>query len=123
MKNSWTLLILLVLATNSWAMEASKTETTVTKLYDVIENPANFADKTIVLEGIFAGRHCKLHFFYKEGLDAAKIECSGFDTPRFKPGTPVRVRGVVRVKQKRGNGSADSSDSVISIEAQEVTKR
>ncbi len=88
-------------------------DTRLTGLETVLKNPVDYAGKTIVLEGNFAQRNCKYCFMYKEGLNSVKVEPQGFDSPDFAPGTPVRIKGRVQVKE---NGE-------VSVEAESATKR
>lgn len=110
------LFISLLIASAAWTGEnpqSGAADSSPSGLETVLKNPAAYQGKTIILEGNFAKRNCKYCFMYKEGLDSVKIEPQGFDSPDFAPGTPVRIKGRVQVKE---NGE-------VSVEAGSATKR
>jgi len=85
----------------------------ITKLHDILTTPLSFADKSVILEGIFAQRNCNYCFMYKEGRETVKITPKGFFTPKFNPGTRIHVKGIVRIIH----------GEEITIEALEVQKK
>ena len=95
-----------------WATEDSPSPQ-LTTLHDILKNPLSFADKAVILKGIFAQRNCNYCFMYKEGIESIKIAPKGFFSPKFNPGTRILVKGIVRITHEKE----------ITIEAIEVKKQ
>lgn len=75
---------------------------TAAKLSDIMQNPAAFKNKEVVLTGNYAGHCCPDDFNYKEGVHAVECYYRGFKVPETKPGRSVKIYGVVQVKQEEG---------------------
>lgn len=80
--------------------EAIPSNLTVVKLKDILENPKDYKDKEIILEGNFGTPCCATDFNYKEGLDLVEVYPKGFPIPNIKRGKPMRIYGIVRVVEK-----------------------
>jgi len=104
-------LVLLVLSTTlmliGWGKgkvsygEAVPNNVEVVKLEKILQNPKEYKDKEVVLEGNFGGACCATDFNYKEGLDSVEVYPKGFPNPKLNRGKPIRVYGIVRSIEKR----------------------
>lgn len=62
------------------------------KLVDIIEKPAAFNGKTVVIKGVISGQCPSLcEFFFKEGSHQATIFPQGYKFPKLATGAPVTV--------------------------------
>lgn len=75
---------------------------TPAKLADIMENPVAYKGREVVLTGNYAGHCCPTDFNYKEGVHAVECYYPGFKVPETKPGRPVKIYGVVQVRQEEG---------------------
>jgi hypothetical protein len=82
-------------------------EIAAVKLGDILEAPADYKDREVLLEGTYSSYCCPSDFSYKEGLDAIEIAPVGFASPKADRGRPLRVYGVVRVGEKRAEEEAE----------------
>lgn len=103
-------LVLLVLSTTlmliGWGKgksgygEAIPNNIKVVKLEKILQNPKEYKDKEVILEGNYGNYCCASDFVYKEGLEAIEVYPKGFPTPKLDRGTPIRVYGIVRSVEK-----------------------
>ena len=65
---------------------------TVVKLATLLEDPASFDGKSIVMRGVVSGQCASLcELFLLDGKDTATIFPQGFDIPRLEKNTSVTV--------------------------------
>ena len=101
-------LLLLSRAREETEMLAIPHDMEVTKLARILENPALYDNKKVLLEGV-VGRgclRCPSDFPYQEGVNSIKIFVKGFRLPRLKPGQPIRVYAEVKAGEERAIISA-----------------
>lgn len=77
-------------------------DATTAKLADIMQNPAAFKNMEVVLTGNYAGHCCPTDFNYKEGVYGVECYYPGFEVPETKLGRPVKIYGVVQVRQEEG---------------------
>lgn len=82
----------------------------VVKLKEILENPKQYKDKEVVLEGNFCGVCCATDFKYKEGLDMVEVYPKGFSNPKLVMGKPIRLYGIVRSIEKGVKSEAESEE-------------
>lgn len=75
---------------------------TEAKLADIMQNPAAYKNREVVLTGNYAGHCCPTDFNYKEGVYGVECYYPGFEVPETKLGRPVKIYGVVQVRQEEG---------------------
>lgn len=85
------------------------------KLADIMQNPAAYKNKEVMLTGNYAGHCCPTDFNYKEGVHAVECYYPGFKVPETKPGRPVKIYGVVQVRQEEG-----AKEAQVHVEAKGV---
>lgn len=75
----------------------------VTRLSDILENPADYDNKKVLLEGtVGAGcLACPSDFPYQEGANLIKIFVKGFRRPNLRRAQPIRVYADVKVGAER----------------------
>ena len=67
-------------------------DATVIKLQTVVDDPAAWDGKTIVMQGLVSGQCASLcEFFFRDGLHTATIYPQGFKFPKLKRGKPVTI--------------------------------
>lgn len=71
------------------------------KLKQIMEEPATYNNKEVLLEGQFAGICCESDFFYKEDFETIELSPQGFPSPKLIVGTPIRAYGIARVSGDR----------------------
>ena len=76
-------------------------------LAQVLKDPATFKDKEVVLQGNYGGHCCPTDFNYKEGTNAVECYYPGFDVPHSKPGRPVQIHAVVRMRDRHEEHAAE----------------
>lgn len=79
----------------------------VVKLKEITENPGQYKDKEVVLEGNFGGVCCATDFNYKEGLEMVEVYPKDFPNPKLDKGKPVRIYGIVRSIVKKGESGEE----------------
>ena len=87
----------------------------IVKLSEVINNPEEYKDREVVLEGNYSNYCCASDFVYKEGLEAVEVLPKGFPTPRLDRGKRLKIFGVIRVNEK--GFKPEEGDHEIYIEA------
>lgn len=96
----------------------------VVKLKEVLENPKEYKDKAVVLDGNFGGVCCATDFKYKEGLDMVEVYPKGFSNPKLVMGKPIRLYGIVRSIEKKTEskeeGEKEEEHHEVYIEAKGV---
>lgn len=96
-------------------------KTDIVTLDQINKAPATYEDVFIELRGHFSNMCCAGCFTYKEGIESIEVVTDVRGWENFKPGTPVTIKGHLRVTEKR---TADgSTDTMIHIDAKEVLKR
>lgn len=74
----------------------------VVKLASVVENPADYNGKNVVMNGIIAGQCPSLcEFFFKDGVHKATIFPQGYKFPKLTSGKPVTVYAQVTAGEQR----------------------
>jgi hypothetical protein len=75
----------------------------VTRLSDILENPADYDNKKVLLEGtVGAGcLSCPGDFPYQEGANSIKIFVKDFRRPDLRRGQPIRVYAEVKAGEER----------------------
>jgi cell division protein YceG involved in septum cleavage len=75
----------------------------VTRLSDILENPSDFDNKRVLLEGtVGAGcLACPGDFPYQEGVNSIKILTEDFRRPRLRHGQPIRIYAEVKAGEER----------------------
>jgi len=73
----------------------------VVMLKQILGNAQAYKNREVILKGNYGYYCCPSDFSYKEGLETVEVAPVGFDTPRAKPGRPVRIYGIVRLSEKR----------------------
>lgn len=75
---------------------------TESDLSNIIANPSNFNDKSVVLEGVISGQCASLCWFsFRSGTDVVEMFPIGFTPPKLDNGTRVRVYTTVSVGTER----------------------
>ena len=74
---------------------------TAVKLTDILEKPAGYKDKEVLLDLNYGSYCCADDFSCKEGYEGVEVVPAGFPSVKAKPGQPVRVFGVVRVGERQ----------------------
>lgn len=108
--------------------EAIPNNIKVVKLEKILENPKEYKDKEVVLEGNYGNYCCASDFVYKEGLETIEVYPKGFPTPKLDRGTPIRVYGIVRSIEKKaeseeGEKKKEEEHHEVYIEAKGVETR
>lgn len=108
--------------------EAVPNNINVVKLEKILQNPKEYKDKEVILEGNYGNYCCASDFVYKEGLEAIEVYPKGFPTPKLDRGTPIRVYGIVRSIEKRaesegGEKKKEEEHHEVYIEAKGVETR
>ncbi len=87
----------------------------VTKLAQILENPALYDNEKVLLSGVVGHGclKCPGDFPYQEGADTVEIFTKGFHRPRLRKGQPIRVYAEIKAGEKK---------VVISALAMEVIK-
>ena len=130
-------LVLLVLSTTlmliGWGKgksgygEAIPNNIKVVKLEKILQNPKEYKDKEVILEGNYGNYCCASDFVYKEGLEAIEVYPKGFPTPKLDRGKPIRVYGIVRSVEKAVESKEKSKEQEehheVYIEAKGVETR
>lgn len=81
--------------------ESAPNNVKVVKLEEILQNPKEYKDKEVVLEGNYGNYCCASDFVYKEGLETIEVYAKGFPTPKLDRGKPIRVYGIVRSIEKK----------------------
>ncbi|MBD3243646.1 MAG: hypothetical protein GF331_23855 [Chitinivibrionales bacterium] len=64
----------------------------VVELASIVERPAEYNGKTVVMRGVIAGQCASLcEFFFKDGVHRATIFPQGYKFPKLPAGKPVTV--------------------------------
>jgi len=71
----------------------------VVKLKQILGNAQAYKDREVILEGNYGYYCCPSDFSYKEGLETVEVAPIGFNTPKAKPGRPVKKKN--RKKKSR----------------------
>jgi len=99
----------------------AESEAEALTLQQIYSSPGKYDNEFVELKGNFSNMCCQGCFTYKEGIESIEIvtDVKGWET--FKPGTPVTIRGVLRVREKtNGDGT---KEVMTHVEAKEVIKR
>lgn len=69
-----------------------------TKLADIIKKPADYKNKQVLVEGVFAKccDSCTDEFFCKEGINQIKVYTKGFSISKIKEGRIVKIYGEIK---------------------------
>ncbi len=68
----------------------------VAALQDILNNPLQYHDKKVVLQGILTSQCASLcDFVYQEGSLSQSVFVQGFKAPRLKTGTPIKVHALI----------------------------
>jgi hypothetical protein len=75
----------------------------VTKLREILENPAAYDGKRVLLEGLVGPGclTCPGDFPYQEGVHSIQMLTEGFRRPRLRRGQPIRVYAEVKARKER----------------------
>jgi hypothetical protein len=75
----------------------------VTRLSEILENPANYDGKRVLLEGVVGPGclTCPGDFPYQEGVNSIQLFVRGFRRPRLRRGQPIRVYAEVKAGEAR----------------------
>lgn len=78
-------------------------EVSVTALREIIENPAAFDGKKVLLSGTVAGIcvTARCHFVFQDSGEAVTIHPKGFDLLNLRRGQPVRVYAEINALGER----------------------
>lgn len=119
MAKKWILVMLLLITTLTlvgWGQGKSRygeiipDTVKVVKLKEILQNPKEYKDKEVVLEGNFGGVCCATDFKYKEGLDMVEVYPKGFSNPKLVIGKPIRLYGIVRSIEKSVKSEAETEE-------------
>ncbi len=74
----------------------------VVKLASIVEQPADYNGKNVVMKGVIAGQCPSLcEFFFKDGVHKATIFPQGYKFPKLTAGKPVTVYAQVTSGEQR----------------------
>lgn len=110
------LLLIMTLALVGWGKgktrygEIIPDNVKVVKLKTILDNPKEYKDREVVLEGNFGGVCCATDFKYKEGLDMVEVYPKGFSNPKLVVGKLIRLYGIVRSIEKNVKSEAEAEE-------------
>ena len=88
--------------------DPAENSVSITKLSEILQDPDNFHQKTVVLRGVVSSQCANLcNFIYSENAQSVTIFLGDFEHPRIPTGTPVRVTARVHSGENRVVLTAD----------------